>query len=79
MSQWWFWVFALLWCFWPQYEEIEKIVEEVINILSHNQILSLGDDLVDMLSCVKQMEEFLDLDANLVSLIVQLNQHYQEQ
>jgi len=32
--------------------------------LSHNQILSLGDDLVDMLSCVKQMEEFLDLDAN---------------
>ncbi|RZB75669.1 putative WRKY transcription factor 19 [Glycine soja] len=44
--------------------KIEKIVEEVINILSHTQILSLGDDLVDMLSCVKQMEEFLDLDAN---------------
>ncbi|CAJ1978772.1 unnamed protein product [Sphenostylis stenocarpa] len=47
-----------------QNEEIENIVEEVINILGYNQILSFGDDLVDMHSRVKQLEELLDLGAN---------------
>ncbi|CAJ1978767.1 unnamed protein product [Sphenostylis stenocarpa] len=47
-----------------QNEEIENIVEEVINILGYNQILSFGDDFVDMHSRVKQMEELLDLGAN---------------
>ncbi|CAJ1978770.1 unnamed protein product [Sphenostylis stenocarpa] len=47
-----------------QNEEIENIVEEVINILGYNQILSFGDDFVDMHSRVKKLEEFLDLGAN---------------
>ena len=49
---------------WPyrqQYEEIEKIVEKVIDILGRNQIWSFGDDLVDMHSRVKQLEEVVDL------------------
>ncbi|CAJ1978762.1 unnamed protein product [Sphenostylis stenocarpa] len=45
----------------PQHEEIEKVVDEVTNILGHNQILCFGDDLVDMHSRVKQLEELLDL------------------
>ncbi|KAL2328121.1 hypothetical protein Fmac_021548 [Flemingia macrophylla] len=54
----------------PQYEEIEKIVEEVINILGHNQILSFDDDLVDMHSRVRQLEELLNFGANEVVGVV---------
>ncbi|RDX72266.1 TMV resistance protein N, partial [Mucuna pruriens] len=50
----------------PQHREIEKIVEEVTNILGHNQILSFEDDLVDMHSRVEQLEDLLDLDENKV-------------
>ncbi|KAL2328119.1 hypothetical protein Fmac_021546 [Flemingia macrophylla] len=53
----------------PQYEEIEKIVEEVINILGHNQILSFDDDLVDMHSRVRQLEELLNFGANDVGVV----------
>ncbi|KAL2328020.1 hypothetical protein Fmac_021447 [Flemingia macrophylla] len=48
----------------PQYEEIEKIVEEVINILGHNQTLTFDDDLIDMHPRVRQLEELLNLGAN---------------
>ncbi|RDX76298.1 TMV resistance protein N, partial [Mucuna pruriens] len=47
-----------------QHEEIEKIVQEVINILGHNQVMSFGDDLVDMDSRVKDLEELLYLGLN---------------
>ncbi|KAG2397027.1 TMV resistance protein [Vigna angularis] len=47
-----------------QYEEIENVVEEVINILGRDQIWNFGDDLVDMHSRVKKLEELLDLSAN---------------
>ncbi|KAL5147737.1 Inactive disease resistance protein RPS4 [Glycine soja] len=57
----------------PQNEEIEKIVQEVINILGYNQISSFGDDLVDIHSGVKRMEDFLDLDANEVVLVCRPN------
>nr|KYP34529.1 TMV resistance protein N [Cajanus cajan] len=53
-----------------QHEEIEKIVEEVINLLGHNQILNFGDDLVDMHSRVKQLEELVDPDANEVVRVI---------
>ncbi|XP_020215691.1 TMV resistance protein N [Cajanus cajan] len=54
----------------PQHEEIEKIVEEVINLLGHNQILSFEDDLVDMDFRVKQLEELLDLDVDEVARVI---------
>ncbi|RDX70883.1 TMV resistance protein N, partial [Mucuna pruriens] len=50
----------------PQHREIEKIVEEVTNILGHNQILSFEDDLVDMHPRVEQLEDLLDLNENKV-------------
>ncbi|XP_020207009.2 disease resistance protein RML1A-like [Cajanus cajan] len=53
-----------------QHEEIEKFVEEVINLLGHNQILNFGDDLVDMHSRVKQLEELVDPDANEVVRVI---------
>ncbi|XP_029125872.1 TMV resistance protein N isoform X3 [Cajanus cajan] len=53
-----------------QHEEIEKVVEEVINLLGHNQILNFGDDLVDMHSRVKQLEELVDPDANEVVRVI---------
>ncbi|QCD87436.1 hypothetical protein DEO72_LG3g1972 [Vigna unguiculata] len=53
-----------LWPLRKQYEEIENVVEKVIDILGRNQIWSFGDDLVDMHSRVKQLEEVLDLSAN---------------
>ena len=62
--------FALIWCFRPEHEEIEKIVEEVMNLLGHNQIWSFSGDLVDMDSRVKQLEELLDLSANDVVRVV---------
>ncbi|XP_006592478.2 disease resistance protein RUN1 [Glycine max] len=54
----------------PEHEEIEKIVEEVMNLLGHNQIWSFSGDLVDMDSRVKQLEELLDLSANDVVRVV---------
>ena len=56
--------FSKLWPHRTQYEEIENVVEKVIEILGRNQIWSFGDDLVDMHSRVKQLEELLDLSAN---------------
>jgi len=53
-----------LWTHRQQYEEIENVVEEVINLLGRNQIWNFGDDLVDIHSRVKQLEELLDLSAN---------------
>ncbi|RDX73270.1 TMV resistance protein N, partial [Mucuna pruriens] len=53
-----------------QHEEIEKIVEEVTNILGHNQILSFGNGLVDMHSRVKQLEKLLDMSAHEVVRVV---------
>ncbi|KAL5131084.1 TMV resistance protein N [Glycine soja] len=53
-----------------EHEEIEKIVEEVMNLLGHNQIWSFSGDLVDMNSRVKQLEELLDLSANDVVRVV---------
>ncbi|QCD87576.1 leucine-rich repeat-containing protein [Vigna unguiculata] len=47
-----------------QSEEIENVVEKVIDILGRNQIWSFGDDLVDMHSRVKQLEEVVYLSAN---------------
>ncbi|KAH1221301.1 TMV resistance protein N [Glycine max] len=58
----------------PEHEEIEKIVEEVMNLLGHNQIhsqiWSFSGDLVDMDSRVKQLEELLDLSTNDVVRVV---------
>ncbi|KAL2328007.1 hypothetical protein Fmac_021434 [Flemingia macrophylla] len=53
-----------------EHEAIEKIVEEVINLLDNNQIWSFGDDLVDMHSRVKLLEEFLNLGANEVVRVI---------
>jgi len=57
-------LFSKLWPHRTQYEEIENVVAKVIEILGRNQIWSFGDDLVDMHSRVKQLEELLDLSAN---------------
>jgi len=57
-------LFSELWPHRQQSEEIENVVEKVIDILGRNQIWSFGDDLVDMNSRVKKLEERLDLSAN---------------
>ncbi|KAG4967943.1 hypothetical protein JHK87_033594 [Glycine soja] len=55
-------------------KKLKKIVEEVMNLLGHNQIhnqiWSFSSDLVDMDSRVKQLEELLDLSTNDVVRVV---------
>jgi len=48
-----------LWSHRQQHEEIENVVGKVFDILGRNQIWSFGDDLVEMHSRVKELEEVI--------------------